>query len=77
MAAFKHQFHDKAFVNGEWVSANTTFDVFNPATEELLARVPDLAEAETELAIKCAHEAFLKWKETTPKVSLKNNMFKP
>ena len=68
MAEVRHQFHDKAFINGEWVGANTTFDVFNPATEELLARVPDMSESETETAIKHAHAAFQTWKHTTPKV---------
>ena len=67
----KHHIHDKAFVNGEWVGAESkkTFQVFNPATEEVLAQVPDMDDNDTELAIKSAHTAFQTWKNTTAKVN--------
>ncbi|MFM9971627.1 MAG: succinate-semialdehyde dehydrogenase (NADP(+)), partial [Burkholderiales bacterium] len=50
---------DKAYVNGEWVGADsgTTFEVTNPATGAVLARVPDMLEGETRRAIEAANAA--------------------
>lgn len=56
-----------AFINGEWVKAknNKTFKVFNPANNELLTSVPEMGQAETNLAIEAAQIAFGEWKNTT------------
>jgi succinate-semialdehyde dehydrogenase / glutarate-semialdehyde dehydrogenase len=31
--------HDKAFVGGEWVGSNSTFPVYDPATDKVIANV--------------------------------------
>lgn len=55
---------DLAFINGEWVGAQSgaTFSVINPATGEVLAKVPDMTAQETERAIDAAHEAWADWR---------------
>lgn len=62
-------FKDKAYVNGEWVSASSgaTFEVTNPATGAVLGRVPDMDAKDTEKAIQAAYQAFQSWKKTTAK----------
>jgi succinate-semialdehyde dehydrogenase/glutarate-semialdehyde dehydrogenase len=60
---------DQAYVNGAWVDADSgeTFDVSNPATGEVLARVPRMGIAETRRAIEAAQEAFPAWRARTAK----------
>ncbi len=55
----------KFFVNGKWedASATVTHPVTNPATGEVIARVPYATAPEVDRAVKLAHEAFLKWRE--------------
>jgi malonate-semialdehyde dehydrogenase (acetylating)/methylmalonate-semialdehyde dehydrogenase len=55
----------KFFVNGKWedAAATTAHPVTNPATGEVIARVPYASAAEVDRAVKLAHEAFLKWRE--------------
>src|SRR5690625_3719502 len=55
----------KNYVNGEWVnsSSNQTEDVFNPATGEVIARVPLSNTNDVDQAVKFATEAFEEWKE--------------
>jgi succinate-semialdehyde dehydrogenase / glutarate-semialdehyde dehydrogenase len=55
---------DKGYVGGEWVDADggDTFEVHNPATGALLARVPRMGVAETRRAIVAAAEAFPSWR---------------
>ncbi|CAL8095795.1 unnamed protein product [Orchesella dallaii] len=61
--------HDKAFINGEWVHAKSgkTFAVTNPATQEVIANLPDMNHEDTEIAIQAARKAFDSWKSTTGK----------
>ncbi|WP_233807999.1 CoA-acylating methylmalonate-semialdehyde dehydrogenase [Paraburkholderia sp. HP33-1] len=56
----------KLLINGEFVESNTTEwrDVVNPATQEVLARVPFATKEEVDAAIRCAHAAFATWKNT-------------
>jgi len=63
--------HDKAFINGEWVSAisKKTFAVSNPSTGENISSVPDMSTEDTKLAIQAAHKAFDSWKNTSSRVS--------
>jgi betaine-aldehyde dehydrogenase len=57
------------YVNGEFVHAESasTFDVVDPATGELLARVPDANAADVAKAVAAARAAFDAgaWKDTT------------
>lgn len=60
---------DKAYINGSWVAAanGNTFNVINPANEELIGTVPDMGIQETQSAIDAAHVAFDTWRKTTAK----------
>ncbi|MBP0595709.1 NAD-dependent succinate-semialdehyde dehydrogenase [Paraburkholderia sp. LEh10] len=56
-------------INGEWVQADNgqTLDVRNPATGELVARVPNGGAVETRRAIVVAEVAMRQWRATLPK----------
>ncbi|MDR7147744.1 NAD-dependent succinate-semialdehyde dehydrogenase [Rhizobium sp. BE258] len=51
------------FVNGEWTKgdATSTFDVFNPASGEVLASLPDMGAADARKAIDAAYAAYPSW----------------
>ena len=53
-------------INGEWVESTTTVwrDVVNPATQEVLARVPFATPDEVNAAIASAQRAFKTWRKT-------------
>jgi len=57
----------KLLINGEFVESRSTEwrDIVNPATQEVLARVPFATIDEVDAAIRSAHAAFATWK-TTP-----------
>lgn len=60
---FKRNMHlllNKAFVNGEWISAksNAEFDVVNPANGSTIGQVPDFDENDVKEAINAANTAF-------------------
>lgn len=57
----------QAFINGQWVDAGSgkTFDVMNPATGKLIARVPELSADEVDLAINGAAKAQKAWAQKT------------
>ena len=59
----------KAFINNKWIAAYSkkTFEVTNPANEEVIIEVPDCDIAETEEAIQAAAKAFETWRKTTAK----------
>lgn len=50
----------RAYVNGTWVETNQTFDVENPATGQVIAKVTDLG-GEIEGAINAAYTAKRDW----------------
>src|SRR5216683_7514962 len=58
------------YVGGEWVShaAVEYLDITNPATGEMLGRVPLSGAREVEQAVAAAQAAFLKWREVPPVV---------
>ncbi|XP_044739460.1 succinate-semialdehyde dehydrogenase, mitochondrial [Chrysoperla carnea] len=60
---------NKAYVNGEWISAGSgkTFQVKNPANNEVVGSVPDMDVKDAEKAINAAQEAFKTWSQTTAK----------
>ncbi|KTW17180.1 hypothetical protein NS53R_03645, partial [Mammaliicoccus sciuri] len=55
----------KNYVNGQWQASKSkeTIDVYNPATKEVIAKVPVSTRKELDEAAKIAHEAFQEWKE--------------
>ncbi len=56
------------YINGQWVESNAHewSDVLNPATGEVLGRVPISDAAEVTLAIEAAAAAFPAWRRTPP-----------
>jgi malonate-semialdehyde dehydrogenase (acetylating)/methylmalonate-semialdehyde dehydrogenase len=58
----------KNYINGEWVVSKSTeiLDVVNPATAEVIARVPLSTPDEVKRAIKAAKDAYEEWRETPP-----------
>ncbi len=56
-----------AYIDGQWRTAAHRFDVINPATQDVIARVPDLGAAETEEAVAAADRALPAWATKTAK----------
>ena len=56
----------KLLINGEFVESKSTVwrDVVNPATQEVLARVPFATPAEVNAAVASGKEAFKTWRKT-------------
>src|SRR5438067_5051111 len=56
------------YIGGEWVTPSATeyLDLTNPATGEMLGRVPLSGTREVEEAVVAAQAAFLKWREVPP-----------
>lgn len=50
----------KLLIGGKWVDAETnkTFETLNPATEEVLAKIPEGGKADIDKAVKAARKAF-------------------
>ncbi|WP_312211942.1 NAD-dependent succinate-semialdehyde dehydrogenase [Pseudescherichia sp.] len=55
------------FVDGVWKTLENTFDVTNPATGEVIAKVAKAGKKETEEAIAAAARAFPAWRAKTAK----------
>jgi betaine-aldehyde dehydrogenase len=55
-------------IDGEWVSAasSKTFDVMNPATDEVIAKVPEAGASDVDRAVDAARRAFDEgWRDVT------------
>jgi len=54
-------------IDGAFVPAASgkTFDVMNPASDEVFAKVPEAGRADVDAAIQAARRAFLSWREVT------------
>jgi aldehyde dehydrogenase (NAD+) len=59
---------DRLFIGGEWVepSGAGTIEVINPATEEVVGRVPEGAPHDADRALRAARAAFDSWAATSP-----------
>lgn len=53
------------FIGGEWVSSSKTFPVFDPATDNVIANIADLAVDDFKRAIDHASKEFDQFKKTT------------
>ncbi|HLH67951.1 MAG TPA: aldehyde dehydrogenase family protein [Candidatus Dormibacteraeota bacterium] len=55
-------------IGGEWVAARSgeTFEVLNPANQEVLLRVPRGGPEDVDAAVQAAAEAFPRWRDTSP-----------
>jgi acyl-CoA reductase-like NAD-dependent aldehyde dehydrogenase len=58
---------NKLFIHAEWVDAKdgSTYELVNPATEELISSISNAGTADTVRAIDAAAEAFKSWRNTT------------
>ncbi|MBA4343833.1 MAG: succinate-semialdehyde dehydrogenase (NADP(+)) [Methylibium sp.] len=57
----------QSLINGEWVSAQSSFAVFDPATGAHLADVANVGALEAEAAIAAANNAWPAWRSKTAK----------
>ena len=57
---------DNIYINGEWVpsTGTGTIDVINPATEEVMGRIPDGTAEDVDRAARAAAAAFPAWSQT-------------
>lgn len=55
--------HQPNLIDGQWINADdgTTLEVTDPATDQAIATVPSVGQAETRRAIDAAHRAFEPW----------------
>ncbi len=56
-----------AYINGQWVKGDKTFDVTNPARGDVIAQVTDLSRAQVNEAIAAAEAAQKDWAKWTGK----------
>jgi malonate-semialdehyde dehydrogenase (acetylating)/methylmalonate-semialdehyde dehydrogenase len=66
----------KNFINGEFVESKGTkfYDIINPATNELISKVPETTKEEFDYAVASAKTAFKTWKDV-PLLSRQRYMF--
>jgi aldehyde dehydrogenase (NAD+) len=59
---------DKHFIDGEWAqpAGSGTIDVINPATEEVIGRIPEGTPEDADRAVRAAREAFDSWSARDP-----------
>jgi aldehyde dehydrogenase (NAD+) len=59
---------DKLFVGGQWIdpAGDERIDVVNPATEEVIGRIPAGTPEDVDRAATAARTAFETWSQTTP-----------
>jgi len=59
--------YDKIYINGEWRTPNSTatHDIINPATEEVVARIPLSDAQDVNDAVAAAKAAFVTWGKTS------------
>jgi succinate-semialdehyde dehydrogenase/glutarate-semialdehyde dehydrogenase len=62
-------FREACYVDGQWIhgSSETFINVDNPATGEIIGKVPSLGGEETRQAIEAAHRALKPWSAKTAK----------
>ncbi len=62
-------FREACYVDGQWIQASSgqTIDVDNPATKEIIGKVPKLSGAETRRAIEAANQSFPAWSKKLAK----------
>lgn len=63
------QYMPKSYIQGDWVDAHDlrTFEVINPASQTVVAKVADLSADEAAVALDAAEAAFPEWSKYTAK----------
>ena len=56
------------FIDGKWQQAekNETYDVINPATEEVIGKASKASSVDVQKALKSAEKGLEVWKNTAP-----------
>lgn len=56
------------YINGEFlgIEGRRHQDVVNPATEEVVGRLPLATREDLDTAVEAAHRAFLTWRDSSP-----------
>ena len=56
------------FIDGKWIQAEKkeTYDVINPATEEVIGKASKASSADVQKALKSAEKGLEIWKNTAP-----------
>ena len=62
----KHERVFGHFIAGQWTEPGATFDVINPATRQLLARVTEGTTRDVDAAVTAARAALPAWQALTP-----------
>jgi aldehyde dehydrogenase (NAD+) len=60
--------HERLYIGGEWVTPadpGATIDVVNPATEQVIGRVPACTARDVDRAVAAAGAAFASWSQTS------------
>lgn len=57
-------FIQRAYINGEFISSDKTFEVINPSSQKSIGTLPNLTIQDCKKAIDAAHEAWQVWKNT-------------
>ncbi|RDX35033.1 NAD-dependent succinate-semialdehyde dehydrogenase [Kangiella sp. HD9-110m-PIT-SAG06] len=63
----KELLKEQAYINGQWIAADTTFEVDNPFDNGVIASVTDCTVEHAQQAINAASDAFKTWSKTTSK----------
>ncbi|KAI1371678.1 succinate-semialdehyde dehydrogenase [Hypoxylon crocopeplum] len=56
--------HEEALIGGEWVGSSSTFPVYDPATNKVIANIPNLKTQDFTTAIEHSRKAFKTFKDT-------------
>jgi aldehyde dehydrogenase (NAD+) len=62
----KHEGTFGHYIGGAWTTPGKTFDVINPATSQVIARVTDATKDEVNAAVAAAKKALPAWKALSP-----------
>ena len=67
--SYKNLYKPFGYINGEWIDSSTgsSFDIYNPSNNQIIATMPEMGASETKYAIEVANQAFEKWKKKTAK----------
>ena len=63
------QYKNKLFIDGKWLDGEggATFDVINPASEEVITKVASAGIEDAKKAINAAEIAFESWAKVSPR----------
>ena len=67
--SYKNLYKPFGYINGEWIDSSTgsSFNIYNPSNNQIIATMPEMGASETKYAIEVANQAFEKWKKKTAK----------